>query len=106
MLIDVGDPLRNLILNFSFALVVLIALLALVPWRIFGARRLGRMAIWLPVPTLVVAIAYEAAMPSRFDIRLDLFLLAPAYALVLLATLARLIAVWRDRRKRGRRRAA
>lgn len=105
MLIDVGDPVRNVILNCSFALVMLIALLALVPWRILGARRLSRMALWLPVPTLAVALAYEAAMPSRYDIRLDLFLLAPAYALVLLATLIRLIAVWWSHQKRSDKRA-
>lgn len=105
MLIDVGDPVRNVILNLSFALVMLIALLALVPWRIFGAHRLGRMAIWLPVPALATALAYEAAMPSRYDIRLDLVLLVPAYALVLFATLIRLIAIWRGHQRRSDKRA-
>lgn len=105
MIIDVGDPVRNLVLNCSFVLVMLIALLALVPWRFFGAHRLARMALWFPVPTLAVALAYEAAMPSRYDIRLDLFLLAPAYALVLLATLIRLVVLWWGRQKRSEKRA-
>lgn len=99
MLIDVEDPLRNLILNGSFVAVVLIAIVAIVPWGALGARRLGRLAMLLPIPALVVAFVYETAMPSRYDIRLDLLLLLPAYGLILLATLVRLFARWKARRK-------
>lgn len=100
MLIDVEDPLRNLIFNCSLIAVVLMAIMAIVPWGTFGAERIARLAMWLPIPTLAVAFAYETAMPSRYDIRLDLLLLVPAYGLVLLATLIRLLARWRARRKR------
>jgi hypothetical protein len=106
MLIDVEDPLRNLILNSSLVVVALMAIVAVVPWGIFGAERIGRFATLLPIPTLAVAFVYETAMPSRYDIRLDLLLLVPAYGLVLLATLIRLLARWRARRKRELERAA
>jgi DNA-binding LytR/AlgR family response regulator len=99
MLIDVQDPVRNLVLNVCFGAIALIALLAIMPWGTFGARTMSRLAVWLPVPLLILAVAYEKAMPSRFDIRVDLILLLPAYAAVLLATLARLLG-----RRRGRRR--
>jgi hypothetical protein len=101
MLIDVEDPLRNLILNGSLVAIVLMAVAAVVPWGAFGAERIARLATFLPIPTLAVAVVYETAMPSRYDIRLDLLLLVPAYGLVLLATAIRLVARWRARRKRG-----
>lgn len=100
MLIDVEDPLRNLILNGSLVAVVLMAILAIVPWGLLGADRLGRLATLLPIPTLAVAFVYEMAMPSRYDMRLDLLLLLPAYGLILLATVIRLLVQRRSRRKR------
>jgi hypothetical protein len=99
MLINVEDPLRNLILNCSLVAIVLMAIVAIVPWGSIGAKTIGRLATWLPIPTLAVAFVYEMAMPSRYDIRLDLVLLVPAYGLVLLATLIRVLARWRARRK-------
>jgi purine-cytosine permease-like protein len=101
MLINVEDPLRNLILNCSLIAVVLMTFMAIVPWATFGAKRIRRLSIWLPIPTLAVALIYEMAMPSRYDIRLDLVLLVPAYSLVLLATLIRVLARRRARRKHG-----
>lgn len=100
MLIDVEDPLRNLILNGSLVAVALMAIAAAVPWGAFGADRIARLATFLPIPALAVAVVYETAMPSRYDIRLDLLLLVPAYGLILLATAIRLLARWRVRRKR------
>jgi hypothetical protein len=106
MLIDVQDPLRNLILNLCFFSIILMAVVAVVPWGAFGARTLSRLAIWLPAPALAVAYVYETAMPSRYDIRLDLVLLLPAYGLILLATLTRLFARRHARRKQKAGRAA
>jgi hypothetical protein len=100
MLIDVEDPLRNIILNFSLILLVLMTIAAIIPWGTLGAERIGRLATLLPIPVLAVALVYETAMPSRYDIRLDLFLLLPAYGLVLLATLIRLLVRWKVHRKR------
>lgn len=99
MLIDVEDPLRNLILNLCLLGIVFMTVLALVPWRLLRARTLGRLAIWLPIPVLVVGLIYEAAMPVRYDIRVDLLLLVPAYGLVIVATLIRFISRWRFRRE-------
>lgn len=99
MLIDVEDPLRNLILNSCLLGIVFMTVLALVPWSLLRARKLGQLAIWLPIPVLAVGLIYEAAMPVRYDIRMDLVLLIPAYGLVLFATLIRFISRWRFRRK-------
>jgi hypothetical protein len=95
MLIDVGDPVRNLILNGCFYSIAILSLVAVVPWRFLGAGGMSRRLRWLFVPVLGLAIAYESAMPSRFDIRLDLFLLLPAYGLVFLTSIIR----WRGWRR-------
>jgi hypothetical protein len=94
MLLDVQDPVRNLVLNGCFYAIALLALLALVPWKAVGAGQTGHRLRWLAAPTLGLAIIYESAMPSRFDIRVDLFLLLPAYGLILLTSLVRWLA-WR-----------
>lgn len=99
MLIDVEDPLRNLILNGCFYTIAMLVVAAVVPWRTLGAVRLDRVARWLALPTLALAILYEAAMPSRYNIRVDLLLLAPAYGLIAVASLVRLF-VARQRRAR------
>jgi hypothetical protein len=99
MLIDVQDPLRNVILNGCFFAIILMAVAAIVPWGALGSRTLSRLAIWLPVPLAAVAYLYERAMPSRYDIRVDLLLLLPAYGLILLATVTRLLTRRRARRK-------
>jgi len=99
MLINVDDPVRNAILNVSFVAIVAFAALAVVPWGFLGARGMSRLALWLPLPTFLLAFIYEAAMPSGYDIRLDLFLLLPAYAVVLIATLFRALALRRARRR-------
>lgn len=88
---DVGDPSRNAILNGCFFAIALLAVAAVVPWKAFGAERLSRLARWLGVPVLLLAVVYEAAMPSRFDIRVDLFLLLPLYVVVLVASVVRWI---------------
>lgn len=89
MAIDVADPLRNLVLNACFWAVLGLALVAIVPWGWIGAPRVGRLLRCLPLPALLLAVIYEVAMPARFDIRVDLLLLAPAYAVILLTSLAR-----------------
>jgi hypothetical protein len=94
MLIDVEDGARNYLLNACFYSVSILTLLALVPWRSFGAERMSRLLRWLVFPVLALAIVYEAAMPVRYNIRVDLLLLLPAYAVVLVTSVAR----WRASR--------
>lgn len=89
MLINVQDPIRNLILNGCFYAIALLAFAAIIPWSRLGAVRVSRLLRWLVVPVLGLAIAYESAMPPRFNIRLDLVLLLPAYGLVLLTSIVR-----------------
>jgi hypothetical protein len=94
MLIDVEDSVRNLVLNGCFYSIVLLSLVAIIPWGHIGAVRMSRLLRWLVVPVLGLAITYESAMPSRFDIRVDLFLLLPAYGLVLVTSIVRCLG-WR-----------
>jgi hypothetical protein len=106
MLINVEDTLRNLILNCSLVAILLMAIVAIIPWGSIGAKNIGRLATWLPIPALIVAFVYEMAMPARYDIRLDLVLLGPAYGVILLASLVRVLAGRRARRKNKVDRAA
>jgi len=82
MLIDVGEPILNIALNGCFFAITLLTLIAIVPWRALGAARVSRLLHWLFLPVLVLAVTYEMLMPLRFDIRLDLFVLIPMYAIV------------------------
>jgi len=77
MLIDVGNPARNLLLNGCLYTLLLLSLIACVPWGRLAAPRFSHLLRWLPVPADGLAMAYEVAMPERFDIRLDLALLLP-----------------------------
>jgi len=98
LLIDVQDPILNLVLNTCFLVIILLTVIALVPWKAVGADRVSRGLRWLAIPVFILAVAYERAMPSRFDIRVDLLLLLPAYALVLVTSVARWLA-WRRKPK-------
>jgi hypothetical protein len=102
MLIDVEDPLGNLILNACFYSIVFLALVAVIPWKTLGAARVSQLLRWLIIPTFGLAVAYESAMPSRFDIRVDLLVLIPAYGLLVVTSIARWVA-WN--RKNSARRA-
>jgi len=83
MLLDVGDPTRNLVLNACFYGIALITLLSLVPWRL---RQGGnRWSLYLPLAALALYVIYETTMPAHWDIRLDLFLLAPMGLVIVLA---------------------
>jgi hypothetical protein len=86
---DVGDPLRNVLLNLCFVSIALLTTAAILPWRFLGAARLDRLARWVIVPVLLLAVAYEAIMPARFDIRVDLLLLLPMYGLVVVSSIVR-----------------
>jgi len=97
MLLDVGDPGRNLILNACFYGIVLVTLLSLVPWRLRDRR--NRWSLYLPVAAIALYVAYEAAMPSNWDIRVDLLLLAPMGVTILLAWAVRLIVRVRSARR-------
>lgn len=83
MLVDVGDPARNLILNASFYGLALVTLLSLVPWRLKDGR--NRWTLFLPVAALAFYVTYEIAMPPNWDIRLDLLLIAPMGLVIILA---------------------
>jgi hypothetical protein len=89
LVLDVGDPASNLWLNLCFWLILLVALGSFLPWRAFGVPRLSQWAKWSWLPVLMLAVAYEVIMPARFDIRVDLLLLLPIYALVVLACTVR-----------------
>lgn len=95
MLLDVGDPARNLILNACFYGIVLVTLLSVMPWRLKDGR--NRWALYLPLAALAVYVIYEAAMPAHWDIRLDLFLLAPMGLVILVAWVVRLVLRARNR---------
>ena len=86
MLIDVGDPLRNIILNACFYILLVLGVVALVPWKGLGAARLSRLLRFLPLPSVAVAITYEVAMPASYDIRVDLLLLLPIYCVIILTS--------------------
>lgn len=89
MLIDVQDPGLNLILNACLMGLALLALLSIAPWPL-RARR-NRWTLWLPLGATVIYGIYEATMPTRWDIRLDLVLIAPLLVVIAVAWLVRLI---------------
>ncbi len=89
MLLDIGEPARNLLLNACFYGIVVVTLLSLIPWRLKAGG--NRWTLYLPVPALALYATYEASMPSNWDIRLDLFLLAPMGLLIVLAWGVRLV---------------
>ena len=92
MLIDIEDPLGNLILNACFYSIVFLALVAGIPWKTLGAVRVSQLLRWLIIPTFGLAVTYESVMPSRFDIRVDLLVLIPAYGLLVVTSIARWVA--------------
>ena len=96
MLLDVGDPGRNLILNACFYGIGLVTLLSLVPWPLKNHR--NRWCLYLPIAAIALYVGYEAAMPSNWDIRLDLLLLAPMGLVILIAWSVRLALRERNRR--------
>lgn len=83
MLLDVGEPARNLVLNACFYGIVLVMLLSLVPWRLKGGR--NRWSLYLPLAAIVLYVIYEVTMPSSWDIRLDLFLIIAMGLVIMLA---------------------
>jgi hypothetical protein len=90
MLIDVQDPELNLILNGCFFGLLGVSVLSLIPWALRDGR--NRWTLWLPIPALAFYFAYEWYMPTRMNIRLDLVLIWPLLAVVL-------IGWWRRRRR-------
>jgi hypothetical protein len=83
MLLDVGDPARNLLLNACFYGIVLVMLLSLVPWRLRQGR--NRWSLYLPLLAIALYVTYEATMPPNLDIRIDLLLLAPMGLVIIVA---------------------
>jgi hypothetical protein len=93
-----GDPLLDAALGICFIGLVAIGLVAAVPWRALGARRLSALLRWAALPMLALALVYEALMPAHFDTRLDLVVLLPLYLVVLVSSLLRWIGPRRRRR--------
>ena len=89
MPIDVQESGLNLILNACLFGLVAFALLSIVPWRLRDGR--NRWTLWLPLAALIIYAVYETSMPARWDIRLDLVLIAPLLFVVLIAWLVRLV---------------
>ena len=56
MLIDVEDPIRNLVPNGCFYSIVVLSLVALIPWSHLGAVRISQALRWLVVPVLARCI--------------------------------------------------
>ena len=90
MLINVGDQIRTFWLTLCFFAVVIFTITTIIPWEsYFGMNRVSRLSRWIFVPVLMLAVIYERILPSRFDIRIDLLLLLPMYAVVVLTSVFR-----------------
>ena len=95
MIIDVQDPALNQVLNICFFLILGLGLISLVPWGLKSGR--NRWTLMLPVIAILVYLKYEFTMPNNWDIRVDLLLLWPVVALILVSGLVRAILIWRHR---------
>lgn len=93
MIIDVHDAALNQILNACFFLILGLGLISIIPWRLKTGR--NRWTLMLPILAVLAYLAYEIAMPRNWDIRVDLLLLWPVLALILLLGLVRGILIWR-----------
>ena len=80
-MIDVQDPQLNFWLNFLLGGILVFAVLSVIPFRQIGRFRWASH-VW-PLLTISFYVAYEFLMPSRFDIRLDLFFIWPVMAFTL-----------------------
>ena len=89
MLIDVQDSGLNLILNACLIGLALISLLSIVPWPLLAKR--NRWTLWLPLGALAIYGVYETTMPARWDIPLDLALIAPLLLVISIAWIVRLV---------------
>jgi len=96
-MIDVQDPSLNLVLNVCFFVIFGLGLVSLVPWRLKSGG--NRWTLALPVLAILVYVVYEVTMPNNWDIRIDLLLLWPILALIVLLGAIRAFLIWR----RGRR---
>lgn len=74
---NVGGPIRNAVLTGRLFAISALTAAALIAWKSWGAARSSRLARWIPVPMFLLALAYKARMPARFDIRVDLLILLP-----------------------------
>ena len=89
MLIDIGDPVRNLVLNACFYGISLITIVSLIPWPLGGGR--SRWTFYLPLFGAGIYAVYEITMPPNWDIRLDLLLIIPMGIVIALAWLLRVV---------------
>lgn len=89
MIVDIGDPVRNLILNACLYGIAVISVISLVPWPIGSGR--NRWTLYLPLAGIGLYLAYEVTMPSNWDIRLDLLLILAMGAVIVLSWLVRLL---------------
>jgi len=94
MLINIHDPLLNLVLNSCMYIIFVITLISLVPWRLKSGK--NRWTLLLPAVAILVYLVYEITMPDNWDIRMDLVLIWPTLALIMLAGIIRVILIWHD----------
>ena len=91
MIIDIQDPILNLALNSCLWFLLATALISLVPWRLKDGK--NRWTLLLPVMSILVYAGYELLMPNNWDIRMDLVLIWPLLALIILSGLIRFILI-------------
>lgn len=92
-MIDVQDSSLNLILNICFFLILGLGLVSIVPWKLRAGK--NRWTLVLPILAIVLYLVYELTMPNNWDIRLDLIILWPILALIILLTVVRVLLIWR-----------
>lgn len=91
MLIDVQDADLNFILNGCFFAIVALTVLSVIPWPLRDRR--NRWTLVLPWLAVGLYIGYEAAMPTRMNIRLDLLMIWPLIGVAFLAWFVRLMRI-------------
>lgn len=96
MIVDIGDPVRNLVLNACLYGIAVISIISLVPWPISSGR--NRWTLYLPLVGIGLYVAYELTMPPNWDIRLDLLVILGMGVVIVLSWLVRLVALRRRTR--------
>lgn len=91
MIIDIQDPILNLVLNFCLWFLLVLALISLIPWRLKHGK--NRWTLMLPVMSILIYMGYELLMPDNWNIRMDLILIWPVLTLIILLGLVRFILI-------------
>lgn len=81
-MINVNEPVLNLILNVCFFLILGLGVITFVPWKLASGK--NRWTLLLPILAILIYATYEFTMPKYWDIRIDLLLLWPVLGLIIL----------------------